>query len=189
MDIRYIIIPLVFCIVPILWILYQRKEEEAIRSRLGDGAVRVDLFHRPLRYTRSALIVLFIVVMAVGVILYALRNVDGWATLTGIFRMFWMIPMSQAVERTSRLIVGPKGIALPGAGEIEWKNIIAVNWDRDIGQQQWGATIERIAGRQHLKQRLYLRRDIKPEAEALIAKFSGQTGEVVPSRSRELVRA
>jgi hypothetical protein len=56
-----------------------------------------------------------------------------------------------------------------------WKEVEDVKWDRDIGQRQWGATImtKKKFAKKPVKQRIYVRRDLKEHVEALFDRFRG----------------
>jgi hypothetical protein len=61
--------------------------------------------------------------------------------------------------------VGPNGFTLGGYAITPWESLVAVTWDRDIGQREYGFAIQVRRGRSIEKRRLFVLREVKDEVE------------------------
>ena len=63
------------------------------------------------------------------------------------------------------------------SGEVARLSLDDIDWDRDIGQQQWGVTLVIRKNRREEKRRLYIHRDKKGAVEGAFERFRPQLQE------------
>jgi hypothetical protein len=100
-------------------------------------------------------------------ILVALAITGMWI-FQELFRSAWLLSMVYGIRQGSKLLAGDRGIVLGRQGLIDREHLQEVVWDRDIRQQQWGATVTFNRAGRAVRQRLYVHRDLKPRVESLL---------------------
>jgi hypothetical protein len=162
-------------------VIYHRAEKDA-RTKLGE-AVEIQLYRRwGVVFQRLFLALAILLPVALATI--AVIRHSGFDALFATFiRSFWMLSMVYGLRRSSVLLIGQRGLFTAGLDMIPWKDVLRIDWDRDIGQQQWGVTLAIRKNRREEKRRLYIHREKKGEVEGAIERFhpQQQEAEAVPA--------
>jgi hypothetical protein len=156
-------------------VIYNRAEQAA-RAKLGE-AVEIQLYRRwgvVFQRLFLALAVLFPVAVAAMAVI---RHSGFDALFASFMRSFWMLSVVYGLRRSSVLLIGERGVFTAGLDMTLWKDILRIDWDRDIGQQQWGVTLVVRKKRGEEKRRLYIHREKKGEVEGAIERFHPQQQE------------
>jgi hypothetical protein len=111
-------------------------------------------------------------------------DLDAFDVVKVLLFAAWPISLAFVLRQTTQLHIGPEGmygrIEASQKGILEWRDVRSVEWDRDVGQQQYGVSIEVDASRQAFqklgtyKRRMFVPRDAKPEVEELMDKYWGE---------------
>jgi hypothetical protein len=155
--------------------LYHRSEKDA-RAKLGD-VVEIQLYRKWGRVFQHILIAVAILAPVVAGII-AISERVAFDELSGtVFRSFWMLSMAYGIRRSAVLLIGERGMFAAGLDMTPWNDVLRIDWDRDIGQQQWGMTLVVRKNRREEKRRLYIHREKKEEVEGAIERFRPQQQE------------
>lgn len=135
----------------IVWHRY--RERETLR-RIGYEGQGIRLTEsRPWLYAAYIGLMAAGVLILVGLTVYEAivfaEEVDLLSSLQGVFTGGAMISTAGGLHQRRLLFVGTEGvhgvIHRPGGSSPEpllWKDVIDIQWDRDIGQQQFGVTVK-----------------------------------------------
>jgi hypothetical protein len=149
--------------------LYHRSEKEA-RAKLGD-AVEIQLYRKwGVLFQRVLIAMAILLPLAFGT-MAVVRHWGFDAMYISFLRSFWMLSMVYGIRRSGVLLIGERGMFAAGMDMIPWKDILRIDWDRDIGQQQWGVSLVIRKKRREEKRRLYIHREKKGEVERAIERF------------------
>ena len=142
--------------------------ENLLKKKLG-GSVRViKLTSRNLKLTKTALLIVFIIIFSASVItLIFIGDRELFIRFVGQC-IFWGA-LYYSGSLYSKMLFCKDGFAGAGIPKTYWHEVKGVIWDRDIGQSEWGVKIF-IHGMKK-PYRACFRRDKKEEIENIIDEF------------------
>jgi hypothetical protein len=152
-------------------IAIKRSSLAAIRRKLGTEVHEIRLYRPWVRVLQFAFLAVGAAFPAFAIVVW----VETRGSLEDLPRdmgtSLWLASNAFALTYGGRLMIGERGFVV-GPGEIvEWSQVESVGWDRDIGQRQYGLSV-RLRECATDKVRMFVRRDMKPDVEALLARFA-----------------
>jgi hypothetical protein len=158
------------------FIAFYHWSEKDARAKLGE-VVEIQLYRRWGKIFQRALVVVAMLFPVVAGLVAIIERVAFDELYGTIIRTFWMLSMVYGIRRSSVLLIGERGLFAAGLDMTPWKDILRIDWDRDIGQQQWGLTLVIRKNRREEKRRVYIHREKKGEMERAIERFRPQQQE------------
>lgn len=114
--------------------------EKLLTKKLG-GAIRViNLSSRNLKFTKTALLVVFIIVFSASVFTLIFMN-DRELVIRFVGQFVFWGALYYSSFLYSKMIFCKDGFAGAGIPKTYWHEVKGVIWDRDIGQNEWGVKI------------------------------------------------
>ncbi|MEO5930007.1 MAG: hypothetical protein ABIR47_08745 [Candidatus Kapaibacterium sp.] len=170
------LIPLLAIAATIGWIVFIHRQERIVRERLG-ASVREFATHRRWRLvSMTALALLFFSIPVMEIIDGTILHLPVGGYLLDVLRVLWIGGMIYANRRNSIVMIGDAGFARGGKPLIPWSDLQGIDWDRDIGQRQWGVTITLRRGTRIERQRFYFHREMKDDIELTMSRLRAAAG-------------
>ena len=160
------------------WIFSVRIADRQTRRKLGGEIREVPLYRRGAIWLQNILIAVAVLLPAIMIYVGIRNEIPFGEIWIESVRSLWLLSIVYTLRKSSTLLVGDKGVGLGSLGVVEWNRIRELKWDRDIGQQQWGASITMEQNRSTIKHRLYVRRSIKPQLEQILLSARDPEGEM-----------
>jgi hypothetical protein len=170
------LIPLLAIAATIGWIVFIHRQERSVRERLGASVREFATHRRWMLVSMTALALLLFSVPITEIIRGTILHLPVGGYLQEVLRVLWIGGMIYANRRNSIFMVGDAGFARGGKPLIPWSDVGSIDWDRDIGQRQWGVTIAVRRGTDIERQRFYFRREMKDDIELTMSRFRAAAG-------------
>jgi hypothetical protein len=160
--------------VTVVWIGIAHAVRNESRRRLGDDVREIPLYRRWTRWARWLTMGMAVALPAALVVSWFANGArDGDEIALRLLQSLWFLGISLSIERANVLRVGSNGFFHSRETMIPWSDVRSVVWDRDLGQRQWGVTLELQRGNRTERLRLWVQRDRQSEAADVFERYAG----------------
>ncbi|MDB5035423.1 MAG: hypothetical protein JWQ98_2664 [Chlorobi bacterium] len=172
------LIPLLAIAGTLAWIFFIHRQERIARERLGSSIPEFRIHRRWMLISVTALALLLLSIPIMEIISGTIRHLPLGGYLQDLLRVIWIGGMLYRNRRNSIFMVGDAGFTRGGKPSTSWSDVQSIDWDRDIGQRQWGVTIAVRRGADIERRRFYFRREMKDDVELTMARLraAGHSG-------------